>query len=72
MCRKGNLIERRDGNTNLTERFCPVCVYYDSDSEAYRLHPELFRNLGRIVLGTMRAELTRYGFYELEPICSWR
>lgn len=52
-CLQDTLIEVSDNTLPFKARVCPKCSYYESDSPAYATSPELFRNLGRVVLRNM-------------------
>jgi hypothetical protein len=65
-CHQDNLLEIIDGFSGFVERACSVCGYYDSNSPAYAMHPELFRSLGIEVLGRLQRQVRVHGMTDCE------
>jgi hypothetical protein len=63
----GNLLhESVDKASKFKERACLVCHYYESNSLAYKEHPEFFRNIGKCYFARRTTELSKLGLSEIE------
>jgi hypothetical protein len=70
-CNQATLFEVRDINPKLLEYVCPVCAYYESNSEAYRSSKgQMFDNLGRTILKRLENELGALGL-TVEQTRAW-
>jgi len=65
-CKRGKLIELQDANPKIMEYVCPICGYYNSNSEAFALYPYLFQGLGRTILLELKNKLSAHGLNEAE------
>jgi hypothetical protein len=65
-CHQNTLLEMLDSSTGFVEHACPVCGYYDSNSPAYTMCPELFCGLGTEVISRLRKCVSMHGMTESE------
>jgi hypothetical protein len=65
-CNQETLLERIDNLSGFKYRVCISCAYYESDSEAYRSAPYLFKDLGYRILAEMNKKVKKYGFSDAE------
>jgi hypothetical protein len=65
-CHQDNLLEIIDDSSGFVEHVCSFCGYYDSNSPAYAMHPEVFRGLGIEVLGRLQRQVCMHGMTDCE------
>jgi hypothetical protein len=69
-CSQAVLLEIRDFNPKLSEYICPLCTYYQSNSDAYHTSPRMFDHLGKVILTGLETELASLGL-TLEQVRAW-